>query len=1381
MPFGDPDYSEVLSQLTTPDHGDLQLGEADAFDLGDYDLGEEEAINPGDCHLDNRENIDSRVNRFDRLRREEINKGFYDEAVSSSSSDDTEVIPGGTRLTERFKDRLPLHKEGINCNGRLPIEAHQYKHFDAMEENSTQPATQPIARKKGFNSMLSEQDEADIICILLPTSPTAHEAVELTANAAPQHILQNHGMSHIYEAPDEDMTTGGNTRPDDDLDDSKDLNPQRADPDQSTWVEPTKDIALRFSSKVHNLGLGFTFGRSPARCDLLLTNNDGYKISNRHFRIFMKNNGSLMIEDTSTNGTIVDDIVLRGPKGNHSDPNPESQHTLCNGDTIEIPLRGKQHAQSIRFCVKMPMRSESGQAKYEQNCYAYIKCVEQAERQYGFLAEATRNGNPPLVPPVPMHALPQGIRPETSPRASLLAAATGANSNGMQWGGGTKYNVVGFIGAGAFANVYKLSSKRDGEVFAVKQLDKSRLAKAGSHVSKIYNELNVVKSLRHPNIVKYVDHHETKLWLFIIMEYVPCGDLGSWTRDGTPMPECMCIHVARQILQAIDYLHQRGITHRDLKPDNVLMESDCPWVFKLSDFGLSKIVRDEETFLKTFCGTMMYCAPEVYPGYQRVKASLPSKRSHVNAKYDHTFPYQHSVDIWGLGAVLYHLLSGEPPFTARHDPQGENMLWNVMHLSVNWERLKMVGVSQWGVEFLSRMLVTDPSERASDAELLDHPWIRVAEGPADAPDCVLSDPSERLNAHASQLSIGDEEDERAEGQIGDATEDPRASKRARSWVPDMTRNLWGETASMVVRNQQQENQAYQLPLDTTFPPPPVYAHDVGSQPQPNRLFGEIGPSALASSGALGMEGNRALHVHEPGPGSYDVSFDALYNDSGAVSLEGASAASVSNIHGEFQHNADPGTTQNNVQNPQQIPGPTYSGGAPSLLGTEALVGRLNMTSTGSGASAQAENRKPATPKLSKDRDSPSVQPSSKRSSQDMLPPEIEGPSKRSKTAGVEHPSGELPIMLEGYSSARRASIEDLRQKSMSPMSRPGSRGSNHGGYQDGQLSREPYKSTYDLPTTANNSRQSSQPFGADDDVIMGDDEDSDDEVSRLEEELAAAKAKKVAKAASRATSRPSSRAISRLSSRPTSSHADPTSTIHSPMTGSAIFDATAHLAPSATASFVKPPLRFGNLQPTRGSIHTPAIYITERLTTYGRKPDSTFVHPNPREDRIPKQALDIQMWYPGIEADIDAGNTNWMDHPKLEAILRTHASLYVLVNGVKLKKGKGEYLWGRLRTGDEITVVEPKIGGTSAREMEYLRFRCEFFVGISKNIRKPGEKAFVVEVEKDKFKVAEDRKSRESTVALGASKNGEGASKGKGKGRDTNESVVSTNKNTGKS
>ena len=539
-----------------------------------------------------------------------------------------------------------------------------------MEEQPTQPATQPVAEQEIFTNIPSEQEESDIICILLPTSPAAHNAVELTAEAAPQHILQNHSMSHISETPDEVSTTGEKAQSGDDSDFGN-LNTQPVDQNQSKWDGYHKDIALRFSSKVHNLGLGFTFGRNPAICDLLLVNNDTIEISNRHFRIFMKFNGSLMIEDTSTNGTYVDDILLHGPKAKSAAPNCESQHTLMDGTTIEIPLVGKQPVQSIRFSVRMLFRSEVGLEKYEQNCDAYVKCVEQAERQHGFLAEARKNGSAPLIPPVcyripahhslpplltqkqvPMHALPQGIRSAISPRTSLLAAATGGNVHGMGWNGAPKYNVVGFIGSGAFANVYKVSSKRDGSVFAVKQLDKSRFAKKGNLLKqKVYNEFNVIKDLRHvsapilheavarltlrqPNIVKYVDHHETSQWFFIIMEYICYGDLSPWTRASSPpMPEFMGKHVGRQMLQAIQYLHQRGITHRDLKPDNILMESLTPFIVKLSDFGLSKIVDDKETFLKTFCGTMMYCAPEVYPGYHRLKATVPlTKRSRPNPK-----------------------------------------------------------------------------------------------------------------------------------------------------------------------------------------------------------------------------------------------------------------------------------------------------------------------------------------------------------------------------------------------------------------------------------------------------------------------------------------------------------------------------------------------------------------------------------------------------------------------------------------------------------------------------------------------------------------------------------------------------------------------------
>lgn len=112
------------------------------------------------------------------------------------------------------------------------------------------------------------------------------------------------------------------------------------------------------------------------------------------------------------------------------------------------------------------------------------------------------------------------------------------------------------------------------------------------------------------------------------MELIPHGDLQTCIgRGGRPrLQEYQCQAVASQMCQALKYLHDSNITHRDIKPDNILIFSNDPYIFKLSDFGLSKVVTKEETFLKTFCGTLLYCAPEVYPGYDGLKHGTPRKR-----------------------------------------------------------------------------------------------------------------------------------------------------------------------------------------------------------------------------------------------------------------------------------------------------------------------------------------------------------------------------------------------------------------------------------------------------------------------------------------------------------------------------------------------------------------------------------------------------------------------------------------------------------------------------------------------------------------------------------------------------------------------------------
>lgn len=105
--------------------------------------------------------------------------------------------------------------------------------------------------------------------------------------------------------------------------------------------------------------------------------------------------------------------------------------------------------------------------------------------------------------------------------------------------------------------------------------------------------------------------------LSIILEYVPGGDLREFrNKRKEPFGELMVKEIAIQVLKAVDYLHCRGVTHRDLKPENILVARESPLLVKLTDFGLAKRVENDQTFLKTFCGTMLYLAPEAFPkGY----------------------------------------------------------------------------------------------------------------------------------------------------------------------------------------------------------------------------------------------------------------------------------------------------------------------------------------------------------------------------------------------------------------------------------------------------------------------------------------------------------------------------------------------------------------------------------------------------------------------------------------------------------------------------------------------------------------------------------------------------------------------------------------------
>jgi serine/threonine protein kinase len=661
-----------------------------------------------------------------------------------------------------------------------------------MADDATQQATQQALdpRRLGrSNSGLCDDDVSDVMCILHPGSPSAFQTVASTAQRNPQHILQNRYPA--AESISSDFLT-------------------------EVFLN-AEDIALRFSSGLKRTENGFSFGRNPSLCDIVLfePNSNGRRISNAHFLIKPNSSGILVLEDISTNGTIVDDITLCGRKKGMS-----NTHILQNGSIIQIVSPNPEH--KIIFHVRIPPR-DGFEPEYRRKFADFMRRVNLADTE----------------------------RPNDADPVQLIIPSA---SYGMRWDGRPTYSVTGFLGKGAFAQVYQLTTRKEGKLFAVKELEKRRYVKDGILDRKISNEMEIMKSIKHPHIVQYVDYHDIEHHLYIVMEYVPYGDFQQFLKKGS-CAENIGVAVARQTLHALDYLHANKITHRDIKPDNILIASIDPFIIKLSDFGLSKVKKDE-TFLKTFCGTLLYCAPEVFPHFQAEKTG--SKRRHSSKSYSYT----HAVDIWSLAGVLWFALSGDPPFEGVVDQTGRGMFDKIMHTPLNTAGLQKRNISLDGQDLLKRMLTTDPEGRPTARQCLRSKWLDDGSLLPDytADLNMIAEESDEAEEQFSQMSLRDIPS-RDNGNIA-ALE--LIEERSFDDYEEVDEQDFGASRSKRVktdarypRNQIRNNSE---PESSAEPDPPTIE---GSKPPgkftERRLFGEIGASALEDSGVLGQEAQAALH------------------------------------------------------------------------------------------------------------------------------------------------------------------------------------------------------------------------------------------------------------------------------------------------------------------------------------------------------------------------------------------------------------------------------------------------------------------------------------------------------------------------------------------
>ena len=420
--------------------------------------------------------------------------------------------------------------------------------------------------------------------------------------------------------------------------------------------------------------------------------------------------------------------------------------------------------------------------------------------------------------------------------------------------------------------------------------------------------------------MRYVDHidWENRL-LIIIMEYVQGGDLGRLILDNGPLSEEATRIMARQLLGALGHLHDNHITHRDVKPDNILIGSHEPFVVKLTDFGLSKMIDNEQTFLRTFCGTLLYCAPEVYTEFAeydefgRRHPRNRQRRHNVGQRYDH------AVDIWSLGGVLFYALTASPPYPVATGISYSELLHQIMTQPLDITPLIRAGISSNCIDFLRHMLDKKPETRATVDQLLRHPWLGGPGFGVSQSFDEISDDEEALEQGASQLSL-DEKENRPIPQSDDEI------------IDDDEISFGADILSGYGYESEKENQ--------TFGP---------RHHQRPRLFGEVNASALGSSGAIPVDRLNLPVAHDTSFGTTEI----LGDGSEVRDSFDSDASSTPQQQSSKPSQPIPGTSllrisliSNHSQLLDPAAQPSFAPGSQSLGGTESIMGNLNMKSLG---------------------------------------------------------------------------------------------------------------------------------------------------------------------------------------------------------------------------------------------------------------------------------------------------------------------------------------------------------------------------------------------------------------------------------------------------
>ena len=253
------------------------------------------------------------------------------------------------------------------------------------------------------------------------------------------------------------------------------------------------------------------------------------------------------------------------------------------------------------------------------------------------------------------------------------------------------------LGSGSFGTVYLVKHKQLHRYFAMKAIKKTSKSKVDEE--GLMNEINILRKMDHPNILKITDFYSQKNEYDIITEYCQEGELFNEIKQYAPFNETITGHYMKQILTAVCYCHGMNIVHRDLKPENILIvkraKNGCHPI-KIIDFGTAKVFSKEKSE-HLLIGSAYYIAPEVL-----------------------SRNYTEKCDIWSCGVIMYILLTGRPPFFGNTDSE---IMYRIKSGKYDLSKYPWSVVSKEAKDLIKALLQPNPNMRLSAEQALKHPWF----------------------------------------------------------------------------------------------------------------------------------------------------------------------------------------------------------------------------------------------------------------------------------------------------------------------------------------------------------------------------------------------------------------------------------------------------------------------------------------------------------------------------------------------------------------------------------------------------------------------------------------------------------------------------------